>query len=147
MKHAKMLKLWYHSPAPLGQENTEAWNNPNQTSQEKQHSDPVNSWEQWTLPLGNGDMGINVFGRTESERIQISESTLFNPSRTTPTWPEANSIPNGILGGYNNFSETYLDFGHCEVSDYTRDLDLETATAHVDYTCDGVRYHRDYFVS
>lgn len=147
MNQRKPLKLWYRSPAPMGMECAETHSKILYTPENASSYDTVNSWEEWSLPLGNGYMGINVFGRTESERVQISESTLFNPARTKPTWPESNSIPNGILGGYNNFSETFLDFGHTEISNYTRDLDLDTATAHVDYTCGGVDYHREYFVS
>ena len=96
-------------------------------------------WENWSIPIGNGYFGANLFGRTESERIQITEKTLANPYGSWDT----------SLGGLNNFSETYIDFGHTEaaVSDYTRELDLETAVSTVEYTYGGVKYSREYFTS
>ena len=101
-------------------------------------------WERWSLPIGNGYFGANVFGRTETERIQITEKTLSNPYYRID--------PNGkkiSLGGLNNFSETYIDVGHrfSDVSDYSRWLDLETAISGVRYTLDGVSYTRECFVS
>ena len=35
-------------------------------------------WEKWSYPLGNGTLGANLFGRTDVERIQISEKTFAN---------------------------------------------------------------------
>jgi len=102
-------------------------------------------WNNWSLPLGNGYFGVNVFGRTATERIQITEKTLSNPWRATG--PNGESISN--LGGLNNFSETYIDFGHTnsEVSDYERYLDLKTAISGVEYIYNGVKYSREYFTS
>lgn len=106
-------------------------------------SDVDESWERWSLPIGNGYFGANVFGRTETERIQISEKTLVNP----------HSLKNGgttyTVGGTNSFSETYIDFGHTSsaVTDYSRYLDLETAISGVQYKYGGVTYTREYFVS
>ena len=80
-------------------------------------------------------MGANVFGITDTERIQLTENSLCGN--------------NGFEGGLNNFSETYLDFGHdySGVSNYTRDLILNDATAHVRYDYGGVTYSREYFTS
>ena len=100
------------------------------------------SWERESLPIGNGYFGANVFGRTNIERIQISEKTVTNPHRFAP--------PNGICkGGLNNFSETFIDFGHINsgVSGYSRYLDLETAISGVEYNYNGVKYSREYFTS
>ena len=100
------------------------------------------SWEKWSLPIGNGYMGANIFGRTETERIQISEKTMVNPH-----WF---AEPHGICkGGLNNFSETFIDFGHTnsDVSNYTRYLDLKSAISGVEYMYNGVNYSREYFTS
>lgn len=56
---AKPLKLHYDEPAIKG--NSER-----------------NNWERWALPLGNGHMGAMVFGRTDTERIQMNEKTLWS---------------------------------------------------------------------
>ena len=55
----KPLKLQYFSPADKG-------------------SSERNNWERWALPLGNGHMGAMVLGRTETERIQLNEKTLWS---------------------------------------------------------------------
>ena len=98
------------------------------------------SWQEWSLPLGNGYFGANVFGRTETERIQISEKTLANK------YMDINGVS---YGGMNNFSETFIDFGHTNsaVTDYKRYLDIKTAISGVEYAYGGVKYSREYFTS
>ena len=137
----KDLKLWYDEEAPYGNEDLSiAYKGANEY---KDIAD--DGWEKWSLPLGNGYSGINVFGRTETERIQITDNTLSSQLNRIET-------VNGkdyFAGGLNNFSETYIDFGHVNsaVSDYTRDLDLRTAISSVNYTYGGVKYSREYFTS
>ena len=126
------LRLQYDEEAPITSSEHEGENT--------WYSDE--SWEKLSLPLGNGYVGANVFGRTETERIQISEKTIVNPH-----WFAA---PYGICkGGLNNFAETFIDFGHTGsgVSNYTRYLDLKTAISGVEYTYGGVNYSREYFTS
>lgn len=107
----KTLRLWYDEPAPNSDE----------------------GWENWSLPLGNGYMGANVFGMTETERVQLTEVSLVDP------------YPYGV----NNFAEVYIDFGHEfeNVSNYSRDLVLNTSASHVNYVYEGVTYSREYFTS
>ena len=130
------LKLWYdEAPAILASENDPTAPNGG--------TDVDESWERWSLPIANGYFGANVFGRTETERIQISEKTLVNP----------HSLKNGgttyTVGGTNSFSETYIDFGHTNsaVTEYSRYLDLESAISGVRYKYGDVTYTREYFVS
>lgn len=89
-------------------------------------------WEKWALPLGCGWFGAKIFGGVPTERIQITENSLANPS------PE----------GLNNFCEFFLDFdGQKEYSRYRRDLSLNDAVASVEYTVDGARFRRELFTS
>ena len=99
---------------------------------------PNDDWERWSIPIGNGYFGANLFGRTETERIQLTEKTLANPYRIV----NDSSLP---TDGLNNFSETYIDFGHTNsaVTDYSRELDLKTAISTVKYDYDGVTYSRE----
>ncbi|MEG0388459.1 MAG: glycoside hydrolase family 95 protein, partial [Niameybacter sp.] len=60
--------------------------------------------------------------------------------------------PYAPSGSYQSFGNIYLDFGMTaeqerSVVDYVRDLNLDTATANVEYTYNGVGYQREYFVS
>ncbi|HBJ19118.1 MAG TPA: hypothetical protein DDY70_05210, partial [Clostridiales bacterium] len=135
------LKLRYDSPASHGVgtalEDISDCNGSNSPSKITQNVN--DDWERWSLPLGNGYFGVNVFGRTDSERLTIADKTLFN---------QYGSWTNN-LGGLNTFSETYIDFGHAEseISDYERTLDLRTALSSVEYTYGGVTYTREYFTS
>ena len=137
--NSKPLRLWYDEEAPYGNEDL-SWyyknNNPTDTWYSLNEDD---GWERWSIPLGNGYFGANVFGRTETERIQITEKTLASVTKI-----------GGInVGGINNFSETYIDFGHpfADVSNYSRDLDIRTAVSSVRYDYSGVTYTREYFTS
>ena len=112
----KATRLWYDEPAP----------------------DSNAGWVNRSIPMGNGYMGVNVFGGTTSERIQITENSLYD-------WAAKNS---GLKRrGVNNFAEVYLDFGHNNVTNYERELDLNEGISHVEYQHDGVEYSRQYFTS
>ncbi|MBQ0125371.1 MAG: glycoside hydrolase N-terminal domain-containing protein, partial [Clostridiales bacterium] len=66
------LKLWYEKEAPHVNDDFYDW--------DWNHPRPDDDgWEKWSLPLGNGYMGVNVFGRTKTERFQITENSLSNP--------------------------------------------------------------------
>ena len=130
------FKLWYDEEAPKIKEGNHrgfmtSWGN---------QSINDDGWTNWSLPLGNGYFGVNAFGRTETERLQITDKTLANP------WQEAGG-DYSENGGLNNFSETYIDFGHTNVSNYSRYLDIDNAISGVNYTYNGVNYSREYFTS
>ena len=127
------LKLWYDEEAPRINENA---SHPDFDGLED------NGWQMWSLPIGNGYFGASVFGRTDVERVQITEKTLANKHQKI-----TGSEKDVSYGGLNNFSETYIDFGHTDVSDYVRYLDMKTAICGVEYTSGGVRYSREYFTS
>ena len=92
-------------------------------------------WEQRSLPLGNGYFGLNVFGRTDVERVQISEKSLYDQDRKD------------FHHGLDSFAEVLIDFGHKKTAQYSRDLSLNDAVAHVSYVADNVTYTREYFAS
>jgi len=122
----KLYKLWYDKPAPNRGKVPVNW-----AAHWSKTKDP--DWEEWSLPMGCGHMGINIFGRTDTERIQVTEVSLANP------------YPSGV----NNFAEITIDINHPEdeIDNYTRDLVLNDATAHVKYTYKGVTYQREYLAS
>ena len=93
------------------------------------------------LPIGNGQFGGLVLGGTARERIVLDEDSLWtgdaNPSGNYET-----------MGAYQCLGDLIVDLpGHDAASDYRRDLDLSTATAHVTYTANGVHYQREIFCS
>lgn len=131
---------------------------------------------EWTdaLPVGNGRLGAMIYGKTAEEVIQFNEETLWTGQPHDYThegaadylddlrnllWEgkqdEAHqlgnehfmSVPLGQLS-YQPFGDLLLQFaGHEDVTNYRRDLDLETAVATVRYEKDGVRYTREIFAS
>lgn len=119
-------ELWYKNPAP----NRGADMNSSRASGFPYDED----WEHWSLPIGNGFMGATIFGRTDTERIQLSEKTLANRGCYNN-------------GGFTNFAEIYLDFSHSDISNYKRSLSLNNATASVAYNSHGIFYEREYFAN
>lgn len=91
-------------------------------------------WESESYPIGNGYMGANIFGRTDTERIQITEKTLANEGLYG-------------FGGLTSFSETYLEFNHKNVENYKRSLSLNEAILNVSYESNGVQYTREYLAN
>ena len=132
------LKIWYDEQAPFINEGS-----PEASMMAGQDI----GWQNWSLPIGNGFFGANVFGRVETERIQISEKTLSNPWQKVQVVNGVTSWPQ--VAGLNNFSETYIDFDHssADISNYRRELDLRTAIASVQYDYNGASYSREHFVS
>lgn len=123
----KPYVLWYNEPVPeiplKYNETTTLSTNPNGAA-----------WENWSLPIGNGYLGANIFGRTITERIQLTDNTLASRSHY-----------NGA--GLTNFAELYLDFNHLNPVNYRRGLRLNDAVAFVQYTQGNVSYQREYFAS
>ena len=132
------LQIWFDEEAPqIGECNSKGA----MTSDIENGVNDI-GWSDWSLPIGNGYFGANVFGRVGCERIQITEKTLSNPWQNK----DANYSQDG---GLNNFSETYLDFKRDSTltSEYKRFLDIEEAIAGVDFTYNGCKETRRYFTS
>ncbi|NJP26050.1 glycoside hydrolase family 95 protein [Microbispora sp. SCL1-1] len=126
------------------------------------------------LPIGNGRLGAMVFGNVDTERLQLNEDTIwaggpYDQSNTRGAgalgqirqlvfqnqWSQAQSlIDQNMLGNpsaqlaYQTVGNLRLAFGSSSgVSDYSRVLDLTTATTTTTYLQNGVRYRREVFAS
>jgi alpha-L-fucosidase 2 len=144
---AEPLSLWYRQPA-----------------------------KQWVeaLAVGNGRLGAMVFGGVAQERIQLNEDTLWAGGPYDPANPDAlEALPkvrewifagqyreaNNLISQkmmakpltqmpYQCVGDLLLQFPDANgVTEYRRDLNLDTAVATVAYTIDGVRYTREVFSS
>jgi len=144
---AQDLKLWYDKPA-----------------------------SQWVeaLPVGNGRLGAMVFGGVDQERLQINEGTLWAGGPYDPSSPDALiALPearrlifdgkfgeaHGLIGAkmmahplkqmpYEPVGDLKLSVPKIgDVSDYRRELDLDTAIARTTYTAAGVKFVREVFSS
>ncbi len=146
---AEPLSLWYRQPAAL---------------------------TDWTaaLPIGNGRLGAMVFGGIERERIQLNEDTLWSGGPYDPVNTNASAalpeVRRLIFAGqyaaaqklagqkmmarplsqmrYETVGDLDLSFpANGAVTDYRRELNLDTATASTTYTSGGVKFTREIFSS
>lgn len=141
------LRLWYQKPAAV-----------------------------WTeaLPIGNGRLGAMIFGGIEREHLQLNEDTLYAGGPYNANNPEAlASLPLArklVFEGkydeaaklidqkmmakplrqmpYETLGDLFISFPGMEnAQDYSRDLDIASAVAHVSFKKGGVQYNRSIFSS
>ena len=99
-----------------------------------------NPWMEYSLPLGNGQLGASLFGGIARDEILFNEKTLWSGG------------PNEY-GYYLPFGSIYIDdksgdFESAPVKKYYRDLNLKTATGTVKYeNAEGVEFTRQYIAS
>ncbi|KAE8708266.1 Alpha-L-fucosidase 2 [Hibiscus syriacus] len=136
-------------------------------------SGPANHWTD-AIPIGNGRLGAMVWGGIATETLQLNEDTLWTGvpgDYTDPDAPIALSEVRKLvdLGDYaeatkaavelsGHPSDVYqllgdmkleFDASHMKYTEgsYSRELDLETATARVKYSVDDVEFTREHFAS
>ncbi len=134
---------------------------------------PAKEWLE-ALPLGNGRLAAMVYGGVETERLQLNEGTVWAGGPYTPAnpdglaalpeirrlvfegkWHEAQALIDAKFLGIPAPELPYQTVGHLTldfpapgpVSGYRRELDLDTAIAHVQYTANGVHFARETFAS
>ncbi|MFO1488201.1 MAG: glycoside hydrolase family 95 protein [Verrucomicrobiota bacterium] len=137
------------------------------------YQQPAKVWTE-ALPVGNGRIAAMVFGGVDEERLQLNEGTLWAGGPYDPVNPEARAalpqvrqlVNEGKYEAaarlasdkvmakplkqmpYQTVGSLLLNFaGGTNVTEYRRDLNLDTATASVSYTRDGVRFTREVFAS
>jgi len=134
---------------------------------------PAHQWVE-ALPVGNGSLGGMVFGGIEKEHIQFNHDTLWTGMPHDYSNPRAYENLAEIrqlllenrqrqaerLAGqtfmsiplhqerYQPFGDLWIEFeGEGEVSNYHRELDLDTAVALVRFKKEGVTFTRSMFSS
>ena len=133
---------------------------------------PANGWHE-SFILGNGRIGAAVYGGTKREQIALNEDTLWSgyPAKTQKKVPEgyleqvraltaakdytgAMELTENLLSDsedtqmYMPFGNLYLEIeGEDEVTEYRRELDLETAEMVVTYKNAGSRVEKRCLVS
>jgi alpha-L-fucosidase 2 len=134
---------------------------------------PASQWIE-ALPIGNGRLGAMVFGGVTNERVQFNEDTVWNgkpheyqhdgavkflPEIRQLLWDgkqkEAEALAGKEFMSIPLGQKTYQAFGDLRfqiaapdaVTDYHRELDLDTGVAKVTYRAGGVAYERQCFSS
>jgi alpha-L-fucosidase 2 len=133
----------------------------------------VDSWLE-AMPVGNGRLGAMVFGRTDVERVQLNEESLWaglpiddhNPGGPehlpeirrlllADQYPEALAScdkyllahPQGIRP-YQPVGDLFIDFGdRREAEDYRRALDLSDGIVRIDYRIGDAHFTHEIFAS
>ena len=122
------LTLWYPSPANAG----------------------PNPWMEYSLPIGNGQLGACIFGRVKTDEIQFNEKTLWWGTPKDMQRQSGDGPVSGF-GSYLNFGGLFvqnLNANLSQVKDYVRYLDIQTAVAGVKFTDEaGTQYTRRYLSS
>lgn len=132
---------------------------------------PATQFEE-ALPLGNGRLGVMVYGKVNEETLNLNEETLWgggptdvNPTPDAPSylpavrealfrgdWAQASKILKNIQGPN---CQSFLPMGNLyirqdfpgEATNYRRSLDLDKAVSVTRFTIDSVEYTREVFVS
>ncbi|NMI51256.1 glycoside hydrolase family 95 protein [Xanthomonas hortorum pv. taraxaci] len=137
------------------------------------YREPANEWVQ-ALPVGNGRLGAMVWGGIAHERLQLNEDTLYAGGPYDATSPEAlAALPQVralIFAGryveaetladakmlsrplkqmpYQPLGDLLLDFDRADgISEYRRQLDLDTGVATTAFRSGGAVHKREVFVS
>jgi alpha-L-fucosidase 2 len=131
--------------------------------------------ERWldAYPIGNGRLGVMVFGGHATERLAINHENLWRGKTRERTseprhqhlpeirelllagkWKEGGDLAAEVFSGHERRVQPYqplcdltLDFGGGEVTEYYRSLDLATATVRTQYRKNEVIWQHDVFTS
>ncbi len=135
------------------------------------YDEPASEWEE-ALPLGNGRLGVMVFGHTSNERIQLNDDSMWPGDLG---WDQPNGDKEdierirellfagkkseadqlmvekfsrkGVTRSHQTLGELFINFDHQNISEYRRELDLNSAISTVSYKSDGHLVTEKVFVS
>jgi len=136
------------------------------------YDEPAATWTE-ALPVGNGRLGAMVFGTVETEQLQLNEDTVWagKPIERDRTgayehlaearrllfegkYVEGQKIMQRefmgerLVRGYQTLGDLKLRFPNGpDVTDYRRQLDLDTAIATVSYRSGEATFTREVFAS
>ncbi len=153
-----------------------AFNYKNQKNKPKNdllwYNTPAKAWEE-SLPLGNGKLGIMVFGKTSNERIQLNDDSIWPSDNKDWNEPDGNKDDlkkirellfegknadadklfvdkfsrKTVVRSHQTLGDLFIDFDHKNITDYRRELNISDATSTVSYKSDGNLITEKAFVS
>ena len=133
---------------------------------------PAKSWNE-ALPLGNGKLGVMVFGDPVNERIQLNDDSMWPADSEDWDAPEGNvddlnTIRSLLFEGKNHVTDSlfvekfsrkkvvrshqtlgdlFIDFEHENITDYKRELNINKAISTISYKSDGDLFTEKILVS
>ncbi len=164
-KKSPDLKLRYHNPAPQTYDGWEKWSLPlgnsaigasvfGGTDTERIQLNEKSLWSGGPSEKRKNYHGGNIEEKGRNGKTLKEIQTKFLNGDVKGASDQCDSLV-GVsddhgtqgYGYYLSFGNMYLDFKHKDVQNYSRDLDLNTAIASVDYDLNGTHYVRENFVS
>lgn len=136
------------------------------------YKQPAKNWNE-ALPLGNGKLGVMVFGNTSNERIQLNDDSMWPTDLEAWDEPEGNKTDldnirkllfkgenaeadrlfvekfsrKTVVRSHQTLGDLFIDFNHQNITDYKRELDINSAISKVSYKSNGQRITQTVFVS
>lgn len=136
------------------------------------YKQPAKDWNE-ALPLGNGKLGVMVFGNTSNERIQLNDDSMWPADIEDWNEPEGNvndleTIRQLLFEGKNDeadnlfvekfsrktvvrshqtLGDLFIDFDCQNITEYKRELDISSAISKVSYKSNGQLITETVFVS
>jgi len=136
------------------------------------YQQPAGEWVE-ALPVGNGRLGAMAFGRTDTERVQINEESLWSGRRIDDNNPGARAHLDEIrrlifegrndaayelatehllatppaVRSYQTLMDLWIELPQGETKAYRRELDLRSGIAHTSYERNGIRYTEEVLAS
>lgn len=135
------------------------------------YEQPAKEWVE-ALPMGNGKIGLMVFGNTTNERIQLNDDSMW-PNDKGWDEPSGNKkdlehirelLFNGenakadqlfvekfsrkqVIRSHQTLGDLFIDFKHENITNYRRELDISKAITTISYLSDGAQITERVFVS
>lgn len=136
------------------------------------YSQPAKNWEE-ALPLGNGRLGVMVFGNTSNEHLQLNDDSMWPSDNAAWNEPEGNKEDlnhirellfkgenvkadslfvakfsrKSVVRSHQTMGDLFIDFDHKNITNYRRELNINNATSSVSYKSDGNLITEKIFVS
>lgn len=133
---------------------------------------PATDWSKEALPIGNGRLGAMVFGDPVHERIQLNEDSMWPGG---PNWGDAQGNQQdlekvralliagkvheadkawvgqfshkSIVRSHQTMGDLFIDFEDRKISNYNRQLDLDSSLVTVSYNTESGRFTERIFAS
>lgn len=133
---------------------------------------PAENWSKEALPIGNGRLGAMIFGDPVHERIQLNEDSMWPGG---PDWGDAQGNSKdlekvrallvagkvheadkawvgqfshkSIVRSHQTMGDLFMEFAEREVTNYHRQLDLDSSLVTVSYNTEGGRFTERMFAS
>ncbi len=146
-------------------------NKPHKSDDILWYNQPAQKWEE-ALPLGNGRLGVMVFGKTSNEHIQLNDDSMWPADlgwdETEGNKSDLENIRQLLFKGKNTeaddlfvekfsrkkvirshqtLGDLHINFNHQNISDYKRELNISKAIAMVSYRSAGHLITEKVFVS